>query len=68
MLTLPPSHAAEPPTALDVDEAMAEMEEKLPGMLGYLDYTDPGMHTTPPSTSRWFSMARWCSNSTTVPR
>ncbi|MCV7238928.1 cupin [Mycolicibacterium celeriflavum] len=47
MLTLPPSHAAEPPAALDVDEAMAEMEEKLPGMLGYLDYTDPGMHTTP---------------------
>lgn len=46
MLTLPPSHGTQAPGALDIDEAMAEMEEKLPGMLGYMDYTDPGMHTT----------------------
>ncbi|VEG38193.1 cupin [Mycolicibacterium flavescens] len=46
MLTLPPSHGAQAPEALDIDEAMAEMEDKLPGMLGYMDYTDPGMHTT----------------------
>lgn len=46
MLTLPPSHGAQAPEALDIDEAMSEMEEKLPGMLGYMDYTDPGMHTT----------------------
>ncbi|AMO59097.1 cupin [Mycolicibacterium phlei] len=45
ILTLPPSNAPAAPPA-DLDAAMAEMEEKLPGMLGYMDYSDPGMHTT----------------------
>jgi hypothetical protein len=46
MFTLPPSHGADAPAALEAEEALAEMEEKLPGMLSYMDYSDPGMHTT----------------------
>ncbi|HVV37882.1 MAG TPA: cupin domain-containing protein [Acidimicrobiales bacterium] len=43
--SLPPDDA-EPPADLDVGAAIAEMNLRLPGMLGYMDATDPGMHTT----------------------
>jgi mannose-6-phosphate isomerase-like protein (cupin superfamily) len=45
ILTFPPLSAMED---LDIDgeAAIADAEEKLPGMLGYMDPTDPGMHTT----------------------
>ncbi len=44
--TLPP--AAEPGTMADVDipKALAELEEKLPGMASYMEPDAPGMHTT----------------------
>jgi mannose-6-phosphate isomerase-like protein (cupin superfamily) len=45
MFTVPPNAAAAP-TDLDVEEAMADAEAKLPGLLRYLDPADPGMHTT----------------------
>lgn len=45
ILTFPPSSAM---SELDIDgeAAVADMEAKLPGMLGYMDASDPGMHTT----------------------
>lgn len=45
MLTLPPSLGAEA-QPLDIEKGLAEMEDVLPGMLGYMDPSDPGMHTT----------------------
>lgn len=46
MFTLPPGTAAAEPENIDVEEALADAEQKLPGMLSYMDPTDPGMHTT----------------------
>ncbi len=44
-VTIPPqSHIDQPP--LDIAEALAEFEDSLPGMLGYMEPDDPGMHTT----------------------
>ena len=34
------------PADLDLQAAQAELEEKLPGVLAYLEPDDPGMHTT----------------------
>jgi mannose-6-phosphate isomerase-like protein (cupin superfamily) len=34
------------PDGLDMDAAAEEVEAKLPGLLRYLDPSDPGMHTT----------------------
>ena len=31
----------------DMDAVVAEAEQKLPGLLGYMEPTEPGMHTTP---------------------
>ena len=41
---LPDSTAA--PDAPDMEAAVADIEVKLPGLLRYLDPSDPGMHTT----------------------
>ncbi|ODQ94103.1 cupin domain-containing protein [Mycolicibacterium holsaticum] len=46
MLTLPPSRGSSEAPAVDMEKALAEIEDLLPGMLGYMDPSDPGMHTT----------------------
>ncbi|OBA72523.1 cupin [Mycolicibacterium elephantis] len=46
MLTLPPSSDTHDAGPLDLEKGMAEIEDMLPGMLGYMDPSDPGMHTT----------------------
>ena len=43
--TVPPATAAAP-ADLDLQAGLAEMNEKLPGMLAYLEPDNPGMHTT----------------------
>ena len=43
--TVPPG-TAPAPADLDFQAALAEMEEKLPGLLAYLEPDNPGMHTT----------------------
>src|SRR5437899_8964378 len=43
--TVPPAGADIPPD-LDVAAALAEMEQKLPGMAAHMEPDDPGMHTT----------------------
>ncbi len=46
--TLPPRDAtAQPGEALDPTPALKEFEEKLPGLVQYLEPDAPGMHTTP---------------------
>jgi mannose-6-phosphate isomerase-like protein (cupin superfamily) len=45
LFSIPPD-AHEPPSDLDVPAALADMEAGMPGMLRYMDQTDPGMHTT----------------------
>ena len=46
-VTFPPAYdAAEGLPSLFRPAAMAEMEEKLPGFLAYLEPDNPGMHTT----------------------
>jgi quercetin dioxygenase-like cupin family protein len=45
LFTIPPATAS-PPADLDFRAALAEMEEKLPGMLACLEPDNPGMHTT----------------------
>ena len=44
LFTVPPAGA--PPAGLDISAALAEMEEKLPGMLSHVEPDNPGMHTT----------------------
>jgi quercetin dioxygenase-like cupin family protein len=34
------------PEDLDIEAALAELEEKLPGLAGHMEVDDPGMHTT----------------------
>lgn len=43
--TVPPGTASAP-AGLDLQAGLAEMEEKLPGLLAYLEPDNPGMHTT----------------------
>jgi mannose-6-phosphate isomerase-like protein (cupin superfamily) len=43
--TVPPAGQDLPPD-LDINAALAEMEDKLPGMAAHLEPDDPGMHTT----------------------
>ena len=43
--TVPPG-TAPAPADLDLQAALGEMEEKLPGLLTYLEPDNPGMHTT----------------------
>ncbi len=44
--SIPPDVATELPPDLDLEEALAELHEKLPGLVEYTDPKDPGMHTT----------------------
>ncbi len=44
--TIPPDGGRGAPADLDMAAALAEFEEKLPGMARHLEPTDPGMHTT----------------------
>jgi len=44
--TIPPDGGTGAPADIDVDAALAEFQEKLPGMAEYLEYEHPGMHTT----------------------
>jgi mannose-6-phosphate isomerase-like protein (cupin superfamily) len=44
--TIPPDGGAWAPADLDFGAAIAEFEEKLPGLAEYLEPDHPGMHTT----------------------
>ncbi len=44
--TIPPDLATGFPTDLDVNTAITELEQKLPGLAEYAEPDDPGMHTT----------------------
>lgn len=46
MFTLPPGTAKADPVLLSAENALADAEDKLPGLLGYLEPDEPGMHTT----------------------
>ena len=43
--TVPPA-GVDLPADLDITSALAEMEQKLPGMAAHMEPDDPGMHTT----------------------
>jgi len=45
LFTVPPAPGSAP-ADLDLQAALAEMEEKLPGLLAYVEPDNPGMHTT----------------------
>ena len=45
LFTLPPADTAIP-ADLDIGAALAEMEERLPGMAAHMEPDNPGMHTT----------------------
>lgn len=45
MFTVAPD-GTEPPVDVDVTAGLADMEANLPGLMSYLDRTDPGMHAT----------------------
>ncbi len=44
--TIAPDAGAGAPPDLDIGAALAEFEQKLPGMAEHLDLSEPGMHTT----------------------
>ena len=44
--TIPPDGGAGAPPDLDLEAALAEFDQKLPGMAEHLELDDPGMHTT----------------------
>jgi mannose-6-phosphate isomerase-like protein (cupin superfamily) len=46
MFTVPPGVAGAEQAFLTAEEALADLEAKLPGLAGYMDPSDPGMHTT----------------------
>jgi mannose-6-phosphate isomerase-like protein (cupin superfamily) len=46
LFTIPPDDGAGVPEDLDIVAALAEFEERLPGMAEYLEPDNPGMHTT----------------------
>ena len=46
MFTVPPGVAGADQAFLNAEEALADLEEKLPGLARYMDASDPGMHTT----------------------
>lgn len=41
-----PAEGGELPADLDIEAALAEMEQKLPGMASHMEPDNPGMHTT----------------------
>ena len=45
LFTLPPGPVS-PPEGIDIAAALAEFEEKLPGLAGHMERDNPGMHTT----------------------
>lgn len=45
LFTVPPAGSG-PPADLDLEAGMAEVEQKLPGLLGHMEPDEPGMHTT----------------------
>ena len=45
LFTLPPAGTEMPP-GVDIEAGLAEMNEKLPGMLDHVEPDNPGMHTT----------------------
>jgi mannose-6-phosphate isomerase-like protein (cupin superfamily) len=45
-VTLPPEGSMNLPEDLDVQQAMADVNEKLPGMMDHMEPDNPGMHTT----------------------
>jgi len=45
LFTVPPATESAP-AELDLQAALADMDEKLPGLLTYLEPDNPGMHTT----------------------
>lgn len=44
--TIPPDGGAGAPEGIDIAAALAEFEEKLPGLAEHLEPDEPGMHTT----------------------
>jgi cupin domain len=46
ILTLPPGDGQGDMTGVDLDSALGELEEKLPGVIATHDPDNPGMHTT----------------------
>ncbi len=46
LFSIPPDGGAGAPADLDFEAAMAEFEEKLPGLAGHMEPEAPGMHTT----------------------
>src|SRR4051812_3597511 len=46
LFTIPPDGGAGAPPDLDFEAALAEFDEKLPGMSAHLEPAEPGMHTT----------------------
>jgi mannose-6-phosphate isomerase-like protein (cupin superfamily) len=44
--TVPPDGGAGVPADLDIGAALAELEERVPGLAGHMELDDPGMHTT----------------------
>jgi mannose-6-phosphate isomerase-like protein (cupin superfamily) len=46
LFTIPPDGGAGASEGLDIDAALQEFEQKLPGMMEYLEPENPGMHTT----------------------
>ena len=45
LFTVPPATVSAP-AELDLQAALAEMDEKLPGLLTHMEPDNPGMHTT----------------------
>jgi mannose-6-phosphate isomerase-like protein (cupin superfamily) len=46
LFTVPPDSGSELPADLDLGAAFAEVQEKLPGIIEYVELDNPGMHTT----------------------
>ena len=65
--TLGPANVP-PPGDLDVAAAIAEFEERLPGMAEHLETDDPGMHTTVTVDFDFVVSGEVYLDSTTAPR
>lgn len=46
VFTVPPGVAGDALAGVNIEEAVADLEANLPGMIRYMDPSDPGMHTT----------------------
>jgi hypothetical protein len=66
--TIPPDGGAGAPADLDIEAALAEFEERLPGLAEYLEPAEPVCTPAPPSTSAWCCRSRPRSSSTTARR